>query len=263
MPTETPIRETSSTTYRISGGKIRKGAGDGDTILDAISGHLLGFDYIEGVNDDNEDYAAIRAELELASGEKVKVRCKVGLEKSNSNVSACGFALGLLKCELMDDIAIFPKLGNPDPKYGKCPTFVNLGKFNPATGKYADVKTNRDEFPGVNSKEKLPHVIESLKKHSAYRDLSPKKEGDLSIFSEIAEEGKWADPFGEAKPVYLEAIGKVGESTYADYSDIPGDILAKFAEVYRTNKDSQPKALAKFAPAKKNEMDDYDPFSDI
>ena len=258
MSLETPVRESSFKTYRISEGKIKIGQGDGTEVLDAISGFIIGFDYAEGTSDDGEDYAAIRAEIEQKSGERVKVRCKVGLVPSASNVSPVGFALGLLQLAWGDDIAIFPKLSKPDPKYGKCSTFVDVCKVNPATGRYVDVDTRkaRESFPGAASKDKLPHIIEELKKHPLYKNLGKQKEAPGAEYLEaIRDEKKWPDPFGDAKSAYLEIIGKAANSTFADYSEIPAETLEEFFGFYGKNKEKLPKKLEAFIVA-------YDPFAD-
>lgn len=258
MQTDTPIRETSFKTYRISEGKIRIGQGAGTEEMDAISGFILGFDYTEGTSDEGEDYAAIRAELELKSGEKVKVRCKVGLTPSNSNVSAVGFALGLLQLQAGDDMGIFPSLSKPDPKYGKSSTFVDICKANPATGRYVDVNTReaRNSYPGQTSKEKLPHILEDLKKHPLYRALGKAKEAAGTEYLEaIRDEKKWPDPFGDAKPAYLEIIGKAAGSAFADYADVPEATMQEFFAFYGKNKDKTPKKLEAFVEV-------YDPFKD-
>lgn len=259
--TESPIRESSFKTYRISEGKIRIGQGSATEEQEAIAGFILGFDYTEGTSDDGEDYAAIRAELELKSGEKVKVRCKVGLTPSSSNVSAVGFALGLLQLSEGDDIGIFPKLSKPDPKYGKCSTFVDVCKVNPATGRYVDIDTRkaRESFPGAASKEKLPHIIEELKKHPLYRALGKKAESQSEYLEAIRDEKKWPDPFGAAKGAYLEIIGKAANQTFADYADVPEETMQGFFEFYGKNKSKLPKKLEAFAA---NGEAEYDPFSD-
>lgn len=258
---EAPIRESSFKTYRISEGKIRIGQGSGTEEMAAISGFILGFDYTEGTSDDGEDYAAIRAELELKSGEKVKVRCKVGLTPSSSNVSATGFALGLLQLSEGDDIGIFPTLSKPDPKYGKCSTFVDVCKANPQTGRYVDVNTRaaRNSYPGQTSKEKLPYILEDLKKHPLYRPLGRKEESQSEYLEAIRDEKKWPDPFGEAKPAYLDIIGKAAKATFGDYSEVPEATMQGFFEFYGKNKAKIP---AKLEPFVKADEAEYDPFAD-
>jgi hypothetical protein len=245
-------------TYRIASGKVKLGKGDGDVILDAIAGFLTGFDYIEGTNEETgDDYARLRCELELKDGSVVRVGCKVGIDKTASQITPCGFALGLMAAKEGDDILIQPALGKPDPRYGKCSTFVNVGIVNPLTGRYIQVKPDREQFPGEKMKEKWAHILKAYKAHPLYRDLSPKEEDtELDIFAQISLEGKWADPLDEAyKPIYLKGLQK-RQAGVKDYSDCSAETLAGFAEWYESNRDNPPKALARPVET------EYDPFAD-
>lgn len=266
MSTQTPIRESSFKTYRISGGKIRIGMGEGDEILDAISGFITGFDYTKGTNDDGEEYAAIRAELELESGEVVKVRCKVGLDKASSNVSAFGFGASLLQLEAGDDIAIFPSLGKPDPKYGKQPTFVSVGRVNPATGKYKDIRIDRDSFPGEKSKDKIHAVVQQLQDHALYKDLSAPKDDEeeddnanaLDIMNQPAikflmNSTKWANPLNK-QDAYCAVLTKAAKREIKSYLDLTETEWASFETFVK--KDKPP------AGCEATEADEYDPFAD-
>lgn len=258
------VLEGNLTTWRIADGVLKTGRGrEGDSQKSDITGILKNFCYFEGSNDEGERYAQIEVNLEDEDGQDVRVKSSVGLQATNSNVAAAGLMMGLLKCKQGDDIGIFPELAKKaHDKYGVKPTFVKVGVCV-SGDRYKPVKTDWEDFPGENSRERFPHILAAFKAHPAYKQRVRQESGDvdLSIFSEIAEEGKWADPFGEAKPVYLEAIGKPINELYSDYSEIPGDVLAKFADYYRSSKDKQPKALAKFAPASKDE-DEYNPFED-
>jgi hypothetical protein len=245
-------------TYRIASGKVKLGKGEGDVILDAIAGFVTGFDYIVGTNDETgDDYARLRCELELKDGSVVRVGCKVGLDKTASQITPCGFALGLMAASEGDDIMIQPALGKPDPRYGKCSTFVNVGIVNPMSGRYTQVKPDRDQYPGEKMKEKWPHILEAYQKHPLYRDLSPKteEEVDLDIFAQISRDGKWADPLDpQFKGLYIKGLQK-RQAGVKDFADCSAETLKGFAEYYQANKDNPPKALAK-------PVADYDPFAD-
>jgi hypothetical protein len=259
---KTPQLENSSKTYRIAGGKIRIGMGEGDEILDSIAGFITGFDIIEGTNDDGDEYKRIRCELELENGERVKVGSKIGLDGNASQITPTGFALGLLGCKEGDDIAIFPSLSKPDPKYGKQSTYCTVGIVNPKTGRYLPVNTMdaKADYPGERMKDKLPHILEALKKHALYRDLSPVKEDedlDLSIFGIVHAEKKWPSPFGEAGATYLKGLSKLQGSTVKEYADASPETIEKFTAWYESEKETVPKSLAKFVVE-----DEYDPFGD-
>lgn len=260
---KTPQLENSSKSYRIAGGKIRIGMGEGDEILDSIAGFITGFDIIEGTNDDGDEYKRIRCELELEGGERVKVGSKIGLDGNASQITPAGFALGLLGCKEGDDIAIFPSLSKPDPKYGKQSTYVTVGIINPNSGRYLPVNTmdRKADFPGDRMKDKLPHILDELRKHALYRDLSPAKDEDedFSIFARIDTEKKWPSPFGPAQDTYLKGLSKLQGEAVKSYIVCNAETIEKFTHWYETEKESVPKSLAKFV---KTTDEEYDPFAD-
>lgn len=248
-------------TYRLAAGKVKIGKGEGDEVLNNIAGFLVGFDYIEGQNEETgEDYARVRCELELKDGRTVRVGCKVGTNREASQITPAGFAMGMMACKEGDDILIEPKLGQPDPRYGKCSTFCNIGILNPATGRYLQVKPDRNAYPGEKTKDKWVHILEAYKKHPLYRDLSPKNEDEegagLDIFAQISLEGKWADPFDQTfKLIYIKGLQK-RQAGVKDYSDCTAETLKGFADWYEENKDNPPKSLQRPVET------EYDPFSD-
>lgn len=248
-------------TYRLASGKVKIGQGEGDEVLNNIAGFLVGFDYIEGTNEETgDDYARVRCELELADGQKVRVGCKVGTNREASQITPAGFAMGLMACKEGDDILIQPALGKPDPRYGKCSTFCNIGILNPATGRYTQVKPDRDAYPGEKTKDKWQHILKAYQAHPLYRDLSPKEEdeAELDIFAQISLEGKWADPFDPAfKKIYIKGLQK-RQPGVQEYSDCSAETIKGFAQWYTENKDNPPKTLQ---PVKQLE-EEYDPFSD-
>lgn len=238
MPTEAPKLENSFKSYRISEGKVRIGRkADGtEEVLDSISGFLRRVGYHEGETETGDKYAFVECDLEDVNGDLIRVKSSVGLNSTSSNVAPVGFALGLLACKENDDIGIFPQLSkNPDPKYGKFSTYVNIGVVNPSSGKYISIKPNRDDFPGETSKQKWPHVLEALRKHECYsaRPTSDQESGnatDLSIFQKIDSDGVWPSPFGLAKETYLNLLSDMAEREISEYSDLSQEEVENFKE---------------------------------
>jgi hypothetical protein len=238
----TPILENNFKSYRISEGKVKIGrVADGNLEeLAAISGHLLRVGYTEGESETGDKYAYVECDLENAEGEQIRVKSSVGLNQTASQVAPCGFAMGLLACKLNDDIGIFPTLSKTaDPKYGKFSTYVNIGIVNPATGKYVQVKPDRNQFPGETSKQKWPHVLEALREHECYAERPSKDDesgeaSDLSIFSKIDTDKRWPSPFGKAKGTYLQGLADMAgiAGVYEDYAEVPQNVINDFATAY-------------------------------
>jgi len=237
----TPILENNFKSYRISEGKVKIGRiADGNLEeFAAISGHLLRVGYTEGESETGDKYAYVECDLENEDGEQIRVKSSVGLNNTASQVAPCGFAMGLLACKLNDDIGIFPTLSKTaDPKYGKFSTYVNIGIVNPATGKYVQVKPDRDQFPGETSKQKWSHVLEELRMHECYAERPTKAEEntdvDLSIFSKIDTDRRWPSPFGKAKATYLQGLADMAgiAGIYEEYAEVPQNVVNDFAEAY-------------------------------
>lgn len=239
MPTANPVLENSFKSYRISEGKVKIGREqNGDLeVLDSISGILKRIGYFEGEYDGDRS-AYLEADLEDADGQTIRVKVSVGLNGTASQVAPVGMALGLLGCKQYDDIAFFPsKSKNPDPKYGKYQTYVDVGYVNTATGRYirVDTRKSREDYPGATSKEKWPHVLEAIKKHEAYaerptNDDTPGQSDDLSIFTELDRCGGWPSPFGGAKPTYLKLFEGMTNRPIKDYSDLTANEVKEFRE---------------------------------
>jgi hypothetical protein len=238
---ETPQRENNFKSYRIANGKIAIGREQDGTLeeLDAIAGFLIRVGYHEEEYD-GERIGYMECDLELKDGSKCRVKSKVGLNGQASQVGPVGLALGLLDCNLNDDIGIFPKLSaKPDPKFGKFSTYVNVAVINPSSGRYKDVGRDRADYSGETSKQKWASVLDDIRKHECYAerpqfDKEEKGEIDLSIFSKIDTDKRWPSPFGKAKATYLQGLADMAgiAGIYEDYAEVPQNVVNGFAEAY-------------------------------
>lgn len=258
--------EGNLTTWRIADGILKTGRGrEGDLQRDDLTGILKSVSYVEGVRDDGEKYAQVEANLEDENGDDIRVKASVGLSAVASNVTAFGFVAGLLHCKEGDDIGIFPQqAAKAHEKYGVKPTFVTIGICSGGT-RYKPVKVDRDDFPGMTSREKFPHALEAFKRLPFYKEREKAgEEVDYAILHTIQEEGIFPDPFGEAFGTYLMMLGKIANEVFSEYDQVSADTYKEFEEWYAKAKGKpMPKVLQPFSkPIMPTTDEEYDPFAD-
>ena len=257
--------EGNLTTWRIADGILKTGRGrEGDLQRDDLTGILKSVSYVEGVRDDGEKYAQVEANLEDENGDDIRVKASVGLSAVASNVTAFGFVAGLLHCKEGDDIGIFPQqAAKAHEKYGVKPTFVTIGICSGGT-RYKPVKVDRDDFPGVTSREKFPHALDAFKRLPFYKEREKAgEEVDYAILYTIQEDGIFPDPFGDAQETYLKMLGKIQMEDVNSFGDVSADTYKEFEEWYAKAKGKpMPKVLQPFSKPKKTTDEEYDPFAD-
>lgn len=266
--------QTTIIGWRIADGLLKRGRGrEGEETLEMIDGRLLRVGVYEGVGEDGTAYKQVECDLDTEDGIQY-VKAAIGLNPQASNLTPFMFVQGLLAVDKGDWIAIAPERSKtPHEKYGTYSTFVNVGLVDPATQKARAVKIDKGEFPGDNSKEKLPHALKRLEGHSAFAErpnrdddeaqapeappfeLGAPNEGLVNFKTVLADKG-WPG-FDLAEAEYLVLAQKVGKVQYADGDAVPSEVWDALAKSAKSAKE-MPASIKKLVES----LGAYDPFAD-
>lgn len=268
LPDAADVPASSITPWRIANGKFRRGRGDGEEHpVGRMVGFVKRFAIEEGTGDDGKVWKQLEVDLDTKEGfERVKVNYNT--DQNMWPTQGIGLAKVLATIDGSFPVVIEPSLSREVNKHGKHTTFVNVDKFNMATGRRETIQTDWD---GQKFRDIADEVFEVFAKNPLYknreRETPESEKGEFNWFLEMIEAKGWPDWQGN-EAAYVEALNtellKAGNGAIApedmdeDYFNFARQAWdeAKDCPLHASKPAPKPK-LSKPAPA----PEEKDPFA--